>query len=67
MRITGTKSEIDWLVDAISQGSDCTNCPVASLCDTIHAIEERNEVKITNCEDVIRRHLVTTDSKDQIQ
>ena len=57
MLIQGTPKEIAWIVDAIANGSDCDNCPIQKLCSTVYAIDERNGVPLSDCEDIIRKYL----------
>ena len=57
MLIQGTPKEISWIVDAIANGSDCDTCPIQKLCSTVYAIDARKGVPLSDCEDIIRKHL----------
>ena len=57
MQIRGTPEEIAWIVKAITNGSDCDTCPIQKLCSTVYAIDARKGVPLSDCEDIIRKHL----------
>ena len=58
MIIIGNYEEAQWIAAAIENGSDCDNCPIQALCQTVHAIEDRNGTRISDCSKIILKYMV---------
>ena len=58
MIIRGTPNEIAWITEAIANGSNCDTCPIQRLCRTVHAIQDRNGVECSDCNEIVAKYMI---------